>query len=60
MIKVVQCRDCKSWRRMLNGNEGTCRNTDMLDNVHYVEDSLIWIETDADFYCAYGERKEQE
>ena len=45
---------------MLNGSEGTCRNTDMLDNVHYVEDSLIWIETDADFYCAYGERKEDE
>lgn len=62
MIKVVQCRDCKDWMRRRDSlitNRGICRCPKMVEHIKYIGDSIIWLETDADFYCSYGERKEK-
>lgn len=63
--EIVHCKDCKYWdpyfrlhgdRFMLNGKEVS--NCEKFENYH--TDSGLRPETAEDFYCAFGERKDEE
>ena len=48
-IEVVRCADCKCWTEWENGT-GSCQRSD----------SVMWYGTDADDFCSFGERKDNE
>jgi hypothetical protein len=46
---VVRCKDCKNWTEWENG-AGSCQRSD----------SVMWIGTDFNDFCSFGERKEDD
>lgn len=47
-VPVVRCKDCKCWTEWANGT-GSCNRF-----------TLDWIGTDADDFCSFAERKDNE
>lgn len=47
-VPVVRCKDCKCWMEWTN-NTGNCSRF-----------ALNWIGTDADDFCSFGERKDND
>jgi len=52
--ELIRCKDCKYWRRK-TPNFGDCMNKDL---IRLILNGNV-IETDAGFYCAWAERKEE-
>ena len=49
-VPVVRCKDCKRWK---DSNDGECP-------YHLTGDPYIDDDPEEDFFCAYGERKDDE
>ena len=47
-VPVVRCKDCKRWK---DSNDGECP-------YHLTGDPYIDDDPEEDFFCAYGERKD--
>ena len=59
---VVACKDCKYWEQHEKlKSKGTCK-CPRYDYVIETDDPYdgAWLETKHNFWCGYGERKEQE
>lgn len=46
---VVRCKDCRWWTEWSNGGIGSCSRF-----------ALDWLGTDADDFCSFAERKDNE
>lgn len=60
---VVQCKDCKHWRRQTNYagvqlSFGFCESDDMWRSLYGETCEVSHIDTDDDFYCGHAERRE--
>jgi hypothetical protein len=54
--EIVRCKDCKHASMSINGEYAKyCKVLTTLDELGYPESEPQF---DADFYCAFGERKE--
>ena len=50
LVEVVRCKDCKRWK---DPHDGECP-------YHATGDPYLDGDPEEDFFCAYGERKEDE
>ena len=48
-VPVVRCKDCRWWTEWSNGGIGSCSRF-----------ALDWLGTDADDFCSFAERKDNE
>lgn len=48
-VPVVRCKDCRWWTEWSNGGIGSCSRF-----------ALDWLGTDADDFCSFAERKDDE
>ena len=56
--EIVRCRDCKYAMMSISGKYAKyCKKLTTLDELEYPESEPQF---DADFFCAYGERKADE
>ena len=59
VVEVVRCKDCKYYTEHYQDTYGEYGRCDHPQQNYEIECFDMWVETDPDDYCSYGERKEQ-
>jgi hypothetical protein len=58
-VEVVRCRDCKYYTEHYRGLYGDYGRCDHPQQEYDIECDDMWVVTNPDDYCSYGERREE-
>lgn len=59
VVEVVRCKDCKYYTEHYEGTYGEYGRCDHPQQEYEVECYDMWVATDPDDFCSYGERREE-
>lgn len=57
-VEVVRCKDCKYYTEHYQGTDGEYGRCDHPQQEYEIECYDMWVVTNPDDYCSYGERRE--